>query len=75
MTGQSRLQSFVEANINTVAGFALAVVVNWVVMPWFGFDVTWGDALGITGVFTVVGVIRMYVIRRFFNWWQFGRVT
>jgi hypothetical protein len=75
MVGQTKLQSFVEANINTCAGFVLAVVVNWLVLPLFGYDVTWADSIGITLVFTVIGVARMYVIRRIFNWWHVGRLT
>lgn len=64
---QSRLSSFIEAWVNVAIGFGINLVANLIVLPWFGFDVTVSDALGIGVVFTIISVARSYCIRRWFN--------
>ena len=68
---QSRLASFVEAWANIAVGFGINFAANLVVLPWFGFAVTAGDAFGIGLVFTAISLARSYVLRRWFNglWW------
>ena len=71
---QSRLSSFIETYINIVIGFAINFVLNLWLIPNFvtGQD---GQAVHITLVqnwwlgvaLTFFSVIRMYVIRRWFN--------
>lgn len=65
--GQSRLGSFVEAVVNVAIGFGINFTANLVVLPWFGFDITATDALGIGVVFTAISIARSYFIRRYFN--------
>jgi hypothetical protein len=64
---QTRLGSFIEAVINIIIGFAINWGMNMLVLPWFGFDITGGQAFAIGLIFTVVSVARMYAIRRWFN--------
>lgn len=64
---QSRLHSFVEAWANTLLGFVLSVAAGFVIYPLFGYPVTFAQNLGITMCFTIVSVIRSYVVRRYFN--------
>ena len=65
---QTRLESLLEAIINTVIGFVLALGTwQFIVAPLMGYVVTMKDNLLITGIFTVVSVSRGYVLRRFFN--------
>lgn len=67
-TGQSKLESLVEASLNTASGFIVALIVwRWIVAPVFGLPVGWDTNLAITGIFTVVSVARSYLWRRFFN--------
>ena len=65
---QSRLQSFVEANLNTFVGFIGSMLVwGFVVEPLWGFSTSFLDNLSITCIFTVWSIIRGYTIRRYFN--------
>jgi len=68
---QSRLASFAEAWANIAVGFGINFAANLIVLPWFGFAVTAGDAFGIGLVFTAISLARSYVLRRWFNglWW------
>ena len=65
---QTRLESFIEANINTFSGFGISLLF-WVlvVIPVWDLNVTMFDNLMITCCFTVLSVARGYVWRRFFN--------
>lgn len=65
---QSRLVSFVEANMNVFSGFFISLAV-WIflVAPLYSIEVSYGQNLEITGIFTVFSVARTYIVRRFFN--------
>jgi hypothetical protein len=69
---QTRLGSFVEAWANIAVGFGINFTANLIVLPWFGFNATAGDAFGIGLVFTAISLVRSYVIRRWFNGMKFG---
>lgn len=69
---QTRIGSFVEAAANITVGFAINWAANMMILPWFGYDVTAGDAFGIGLVFTAISLVRSYVIRRWFNGLRFG---
>lgn len=69
---QTHLGSFVEAWANIAVGFAINWTANMLVLPRFGFNVTAGQALGIGVVFTVISLVRSYVLRRWFNGLRFG---
>ena len=69
---QTRIGGFVEATANITVGFAINWYANMIVLPWFGYDVTAGDALGIGLVFTAISLARSYVLRRWFNGLRFG---
>lgn len=65
---QTKLESLLEACINTAIGFFVALWTwQFIVAPIMGYIVTMADNLLITGIFTVVSVARGYVLRRFFN--------
>lgn len=65
---QSKKMSLVESIANVVVGFGIATGANYVVLPWFGYDVTWSDSAGIGLILTVVSLVRSYVLRRVFEW-------
>lgn len=67
---QTRTQSFIEACVGTVIGLGVAVLANWLILPLFGFDASWGQSVWIAIVFTVISCIRSYLIRRLFNWYH-----
>lgn len=65
---QTRIESLLEACVNTFIGFWLSFMVwQWIVAPLMGIPVTIASNLIITGIFTAVSVARGYVMRRFFN--------
>lgn len=67
INGQKKLHSFIEALFNTVFGFGISMVANLIVLPWFGFKVSVHDAFNIGVIFTIISIIRSYVLRRLFN--------
>ena len=64
---QSRWMSLVEAATNIAVGYCLAVLTQVLVFPLFGLSVSLGENLGIGAVFTVVSLVRSFVLRRIFN--------
>ncbi len=62
--------SFLEAASGNVVGFILSVATNWFILPWFGFEATLDQAFGITAIFAMISVGRIYIWRRLFNWYQ-----
>lgn len=64
---QSRLSSLIEAVINVAIGFVISLVLMALVLPAYGHEVTWGQNLQITTIFTVASIARSYCVRRWFN--------
>lgn len=64
---QSRRASLAEAVINVAAGFWIAVGVQALVFPAFGIVTSFAADLKIAAIFTVVSVVRSYVMRRLFE--------
>ena len=64
---QSKKRSFIEAVTNVLIGYLVAVISNLIVLPLFGYQVSLFDGFAIGIVFTVISLIRSYVIRRLFN--------
>lgn len=70
---QTRLGSFIEAWANILVGFTISYIANIVVLRSFGYAVTAGDAFWIGVVFTLISLVRSYVIRRWFNGFKFDK--
>ena len=64
---QCKKHSIFEALTSTAIGYAIAVLTQIVVFPLFDMQVSINDNLSIGAIFTIVSVIRSYVIRRIFN--------
>jgi hypothetical protein len=64
---QSRLMSSVEAVVNVLVGFGLAVLTQVLVFPLFGLHASLGEKVGIGAMFTVVSLVRSYMLRRLFE--------
>ena len=69
-TGQSRTHSMAETMANIVVGFAASMVIQALVLPAMGHDITLAQNFWITCIFTVASVVRGYGIRRIFNRFQ-----
>lgn len=67
---QTKLESFIEANTNTLAGFIVSYVLAYTVLPLYGVEQSAIVSLEITAIYTVASSVRNYLMRRYFN----GRV-
>lgn len=65
--GQTRLGSLIEAGMNIVIGFVVALLSQIVVFPLVGINVPLATNLEIGAYFTAISLVRSYVIRRWFN--------
>lgn len=63
---QSRRMSLVEAATNVIVGYALAVIMQILVFPWFGLHPSLGENLALGGIFTAISLVRGYALRRLF---------
>ncbi len=68
--GQSWLLSAVEAVSGNAVGFCIAWATNFLVLPWFGYYPDALQAFELTAIFTVISVIRVFIWRRMFNWYE-----
>jgi len=64
---QSRYQSFIEALLNTLIGYVVALTSQLLIFPLFGIKVSFTENLLIGGYFTLISIVRSYAIRRWFN--------
>lgn len=64
---QTKRMSLLESLTNIAIGYCIMLCGQLVIFPVVGLDVTWGQNLQIGGLFTVLSVGRIYVIRRWFN--------
>lgn len=65
---QSRIDSLMEALVNVTVGFGISFASNWLVLPWwFGIESDLASFAGLGAIFTVISIMRSYVIRRAFN--------
>ena len=67
-TGQSRKHSIIEALTNIGVGMVLAFVSQIIIIDWiYGIPVSLGLNLQMTVWFTLVSLVRSYILRRMFN--------
>lgn len=64
---QSKIESLIETIINTAIGYLVALASQLIVFPMVGIDVSISTNLEIGAWFTIISVVRGYVIRRWFN--------
>lgn len=64
---QTRLGSLYEALINVLIGFGVGLASQFLVFPLVGIEVSLATNFEICAWFTVISIIRSYIIRRWFN--------
>lgn len=64
---QTRLGSLIESILNILIGYWIAILSQVIIFPWFGIQIPLRSNLWIGFWFTIVSLIRSYVIRRWFN--------
>jgi len=64
---QTRAHSFIESVSNVFIGYLVALASQLVIFPLYGINITLHDNLAIGVWFTVISLIRSYVLRRLFT--------
>lgn len=64
---QTRTASMVESVFNVVIGYGVALASQLAIFPMFGIHLPLSDNLAIGAWFTIISLVRSYVIRRWFN--------
>ena len=72
MTSQTRSMSLVESIANTGAGFLVSLVLQISLFSLMSIETTTSQNLLMSGVFTVASLVRGYLMRRLFIWWESG---
>lgn len=65
---QSKLASLVEVATSMAVGFIVSVYAQAVIFPLHGYDLPLHSNMAIVAIFTIISMIRSYVLRRIFNW-------
>ena len=63
-----RPMSAAEIATSYTVGFIVSWLLGWYVLPIWGFEQSAQAATTVTIIYTVVSVIRAYIVRRVFNW-------
>ena len=64
---QTKLQSLKESFVNIFIGYLTALFSQLLIFPLFDIEVTFSENLLIGLYFTVISLIRSYLVRRYFN--------
>jgi predicted Na+-dependent transporter len=64
---QTRIDSLIEAIVNTFIGFLVTIVALPFVNKIIGVEMSGGQMSLSTTLFTIISILRGYIIRRFFN--------
>lgn len=70
---QTILGSIVESWVNILIGFSINFTANMLILPLFGFSSLTLEKNFIIGfLYTIISLVRSFVIRRFFNNMKWG---
>ena len=64
---QTKYQSLIESLINILIGYLTALLSQVLIFPLFDIDVSFQDNLLIGLYFTIISLLRSYLVRRYFN--------
>lgn len=64
---QSKKHSLIESLTNIAVGYSVALLSQIIIFPFFNIIIPLRDNILIGVWFTVISIIRSYVIRRFFT--------
>ena len=64
---QTKLGSLIETLMNIAIGYGVALLSQIVIFPMFGIHVPLITNLWIGAWFTLISLVRSYIIRRWFN--------
>ena len=72
---QSKTFSWIETATSTAIGFKIALLAQLILFPLYGITVPGTTHLSLVVWFTVISLIRGYLVRRLFVWVHHWRVT
>jgi len=64
---QSRWHSAIESLTNVAIGYGVALASQLLIFPFYDIDISLQDNIAIGVWFTLISLVRSYVIRRYFN--------
>lgn len=65
---QSKKDSVIESIVGTSIAFCISTcTMAFIVSPLFSLKTNFGEDIAITAIFTVISIVRSYVVRRLFN--------
>lgn len=64
---QSKRESMIETLMNVGIGWFISFIANMLVLPLFGYDINLTDGVLISIIFTIISIVRGYMVRRWFN--------
>lgn len=67
---QSKKHSMLEAFTNVAIGYIIAILSQMLIYPYFNVHVNLQTNLLMGLCFTIVSLIRSYMLRRAFNWYH-----
>lgn len=66
VSDQTRLTSLVEVTLSTAIGFVVSAAAWPFIAVMMGYPVTMAHTVIVTSIYTVLSIVRGYVVRRFF---------
>jgi hypothetical protein len=64
---QTKRHSFIESLVNVAIGYGVALVSQLLIFPLYGIHIPISSNIAIGIWFTVISIVRSYVLRRWFN--------
>ena len=64
---QSKKYSLIETTTNVLAGLIISILVQMAIYPVLNIEVKFSQNIIITVVFTLVSILRGYILRRLFK--------
>jgi hypothetical protein len=64
---QSKLESLAEVGVNVAIGWIIGLTAQVFFFPLIGIQATFSQNVVSSIVFTVISIVRSYVVRRWFN--------
>ena len=64
---QTKKQSLIESLTNTLVGYFISLISLFIIFPILGIESSTGKNLLITLYFTIISILRSYILRRYFN--------
>ena len=64
---QTKFESFIESCTNTVIGYIIAIISQMIIFPLVGIETSLKQNMLIALYFTLISIVRTFLIRRYFN--------